>query len=483
MKNVKGVLLIPVGLFIILSSLGQSNIASAGSYISTWGVFHSIHTTISDGKESTIQRVGNLKSYYDWGSTVDHDTQITSSEWSSIISEADGNNKDGSFSYFAGYEWKGISSNNCEATIIFSKSPSVKVNGNEASYDTLKEVGSWLSSNNGIGCINHPLRTGNVCNWNEAIDTSVLPCVEILNKDVYQWDRYWNCSAGSGCSTYLNPTVSARLTDTTFWSGSVKNALDKGLHLGFVAGWDYHGTYPSVPIAYTGLKTASLTRDGVIDAVKKRHTWAGQDKIMMDVSSSNGVGNFIMGDIFTTSLPTATIDYKIDASSGNTISRINLFVNGIIVKSDSISGLKSVSNSITRTLIPNKETYFFIEAIQSNGKRAWSSPIWITYNPAYLPTEPSITALTSTTTTLGSSTTVKSSTTTTSTTTTTLISDKPLCSGSLRLSCSRYTKSSCSQAYVFYKGALVQCYWTGSSCRNGESCKTSSSLINYLLSI
>ena len=63
--------------------------------VPVFGVLHSIHTTISDNPNmNPSQRVSNLKKYYDWASTVDHDTQINPSEWTDTKNEANGNNTD-----------------------------------------------------------------------------------------------------------------------------------------------------------------------------------------------------------------------------------------------------------------------------------------------------------------------------------------------------------------------------------------------------
>jgi PKD repeat protein len=336
-----------------------------------WGVFHSIHTLISDGTQSIAERTDNLKMYYDFASTIDHDFMIDNNEWLETIDEVNANPN---FTYFVGYEWQGTASHYTEVTAFFvGDAPATKVDGNNQNYDTLGEFTDWLRANNGLGCIAHPARRFNVAIWTEAEynDEQILPCVEMLNKQYYHWNDKWICAEGSGCTTYNNPSP-----DSSDWRGAVKNALDNGLRLGFVAGWDYHGGYPGIPTAYTGLADATeWTKEAVVETIRKRHTWAAEDYIMMNVTS----GPYIMGDAFNVSEYIVTIYYGVTASPGKTITDINIFVDGIIVKVHTFSNQENVLGSFDIGLDPD-EHYIFIEAIQSNGKRAWSSPMYITYN-------------------------------------------------------------------------------------------------------
>jgi hypothetical protein len=98
----------------------------------------------------------------------------------------------------------------------------------------------------------------------------------------------------------------------------------------------------------------------------------------MIVTSRNSVEK-LLWRYFQYNFLDLVINYSISATSENTISEVNLFHNGIIVNVTSYSS-QNVSGSISRE-VNETEGYFFIEAIQSDGNRAWSSPIWVTYVP------------------------------------------------------------------------------------------------------
>ncbi|MBR9705694.1 hypothetical protein GOV14_01540 [Candidatus Pacearchaeota archaeon] len=342
-----------------------------------FGVFHSIHTGLSDGRMTQIQRTDALDIYYDWAATIDHDHKMSQSDWGLIISETDSANIDHQFTYMAGYEWKG--SSGAEVSVFFETAPGIFAQGNTPVYNTFSELLDWLEIKNGTGCMNHPAREGNVYDWNNPYINEgsekgyLLPCIEILNKDELYWDSTWECAPGSGCTSYSNPNP----PNSPHWSGGVKTALDRGMHLGFVGGWDYHYDYPGSPTAYTGIINASLTKQGVVNATRARHTWAAQDKILMDVAHDTGTETKLMGDIFSTIEDSIQIDYNISASTGETITTINIFIDGIIVDSRAVA-TQNVSSSFSYTFLDNFEHYIFVEAIEADGDRAWSSPMYVT---------------------------------------------------------------------------------------------------------
>jgi hypothetical protein len=354
------------------------------SYIAplpVWCGLHAIHTTYSDGTMTTNQSVANLKQYYDCGSTNDHDTSLTQTEWSDMLATSNTNNADNNFTYFFGVEWSGSQHIHY---ITMSPSSTLK-SANDADFNTVAELATWLSSNQGVGQHNHPARSSGGTDFSSSANYNEtwIPLVEMINQQsgtyYYHWNYYFNCSAGSGCTTYTNPRLPGQAASGTGW---VKYALDKGIHLGFSCGNDYHDAYPLVPQCYVGLASpANWTRTGVYDTLKARHTWAAENKTTMNVTAYNGSGTYTMGDIFgyASPAPAITINYTLTASTGLTISNASLFYNGIIVNVTAFSGQQTVTGSFTQNLTESHEDYLFVQAIQSNGQRAWSSPMWINY--------------------------------------------------------------------------------------------------------
>src|SRR5208337_2575623 len=76
-------------------------------------------------------------------------------------------------------------------------------------------------------------------------------------------------------------------------AGFVWNAFEKGYRLGFQASSDHISTH----ISFAVVLTDDISRQGIIDAFKKRHSYGATDNIFLDVRS----GRYIMGDQFDTS--------------------------------------------------------------------------------------------------------------------------------------------------------------------------------------
>lgn len=349
-----------------------------------WCALHFGHTLFSDGQMTHEEQTRNILDYYDCGATSDHDTALNQTEWEQSIETSNSNNLDRNFTYFFGTEWSGDQ----HIFYITLNLPNDLKKANDEDFNTPIKLSYWLSQNGGVGIYAHPARSFTSTNFSDSskYNETWIPLVDMINNNngiyYYHWNYYWNCSQGSGCETYTNPPVSSHLQSAS-GTGWVKYALDEGIHLGFSCSNDWHGAYPLEPKCYTGLANPSnWSREGVYDAILSRHTWAAEDKISMDFRTNNGTEEFIMGDRLTYQSTNRNIsfEYSINSSDEKNISNVSLFYNGIIVNITNFNESGEISGEFRVEIQEEKESYFFIEAIQSDGKRAWSSPIWINYS-------------------------------------------------------------------------------------------------------
>jgi len=120
-----------------------------------------------------------------------------------------------------------------------------------------------------------------------------------------------------------------------------------------------------------------FTRQGILDAMRKRHAYAATDNIVMDFRIENtAAGTALMGDIVNSGtrpklvariLGTAPIK-QIDVIKNNTyIHKLTPNVNA--------ASFEYVDNAIQ----PG-ENYYYVRAEQTDGQLVWSSPIWIEYS-------------------------------------------------------------------------------------------------------
>jgi len=342
-----------------------------------WTALHNTHTTFSDGGFSQTTAVSANKDNFDAGATNDHDYSLSQEEWTSMINTANGNNTDNNLTYFFGVEW---TSTFHIFYISLNPTPTVKTK-NDDDFNTVQEIAAWLEQTQGLAVYAHPAQYFSL-DWNNPalVNDTWIPLVDLKNKaGTWHWNYFWNCSAYAetlGCVNYTNPYTPTNDPTNAF----VKEALDLGYHFGFVCSNDDH----TVPFTYgcgIGLVNPyNWTREGIYETLKERHTWAAEKKTMISVIVNNGTSNYTMGDIFKTNLSTIYLDYDILASPNTTISRINLFHNGIIVNLTNETQTRAKGSFPVTLTGGGDEDYIFLEVIQADNARAWSSPVYVEYD-------------------------------------------------------------------------------------------------------
>jgi hypothetical protein len=116
-----------------------------------------------------------------------------------------------------------------------------------------------------------------------------------------------------------------------------------------------------------------FTRQGLVDAMRKRHAYAATDQIVLDYRIETADNPpALMGDIIATSsrpklllkvIGTAPIK-QIDVIKNNTyIHKLN--------PNQKEATLEYVDNSPAAG-----ESYYYVRVEQTDGQLAWSSPIW-----------------------------------------------------------------------------------------------------------
>jgi len=317
--------------------VGLQNVQADGTVFPEnifWCGLHQIHTTFSDEVLTPDQSAQSLSHYFDCGSTNDHDDDLSQSEWTTTINKSNQYNIDNEFTYFWGVEW---SSSTQHVHYIINGDPSDKqIDAKDSNFSRISDLAAYLQQYNGIGQINHPARPSGGTDFSDPskYNEQYIPLVEFINKDEWHFAYYWECAPGV-CSTQKNPRGAGQGVSGTGW---IKYALDRGIHLGFSAGTDYHDVSSYSPKGYTGVVDVnSRTRNGFIDALRMRHTYAAEDKIAVYVSAEENGRKYTMGDIFTTQHQNLTITINCKATSNNSIKEVNVFYDGIIVEKRTFS--------------------------------------------------------------------------------------------------------------------------------------------------
>jgi hypothetical protein len=153
-------------------------------------------------------------------------------------------------------------------------------------------------------------------------------------------------------------------------AGFVWNALEKGYRLGFQCSSDHVSTH----LSYAVLLTDDLSRQGVIDAFKKRHSYGATDNILLDVRC----GERLMGDEFELTKP-PTLD--IVAVGTGPIAKVHVVRDNKYVYTTEPHQREVKLRYTDMDPKSGKTSYYYVRVEQVDGSLAWASPMWITYRP------------------------------------------------------------------------------------------------------
>ena len=151
--------------------------------------------------------------------------------------------------------------------------------------------------------------------------------------------------------------------------GFLWNAYRKGYRLGTITSSDHHSTH----ISYAMVYTEQPTREAIFEGFRKRHTYGATDNIILDYR----MGDHFMGEEFTApSVPPLEI-HVIGTSDVATVE--------IIKNEEVIFTTTPNQQDVELTFMDQDATsgtsYYYVRVIQDDRQIAWSSPIWVNYQP------------------------------------------------------------------------------------------------------
>ena len=227
----------------------------------------------------------------------------------------------------------------------------------EGSPDT-RMLYAYLKHFGGI-CSSHTSGTTMGTDWRDN-DPEVEPVVEI-----YQGHRHNYEHLGAPRSATAQTQIGGFEPAGFIW-----NALERGYRLGFQSSSDHVSTHMSYGVPLV----EEISRQGIIDAFKKRHSYAATDNIILIVRS----GDHLMGDEFETSeRPTLSIE----AHGSAPIAKLHIVRDNKYLDTTE-PGERDVERTFTdMDAEPGKTSYYYIRIEQDDGNLAWASPMWITYKP------------------------------------------------------------------------------------------------------
>ncbi len=219
----------------------------------------------------------------------------------------------------------------------------------------------YLRQYNGIA-FRHTTATDQGTDWGDHNNT-LEPMVEI-----YQGHRLVYEHEGGPKA----PTAEKLYTQRSGYrpAGYFWNALAKGYRMGIEASSDHCSTH----ISYSCILVTGDSRQDLVDAMRKRHTYGATDNIVLDFRVKANGREYIQGD----EVPNA----------GNYVMSVNAIGTGPIKRVDVIHNESYAYNLLGARKSAVRFTYtdahpapgenrYYVRVEQEDGNFAWSSPVWV----------------------------------------------------------------------------------------------------------
>ncbi|MBN8729137.1 MAG: hypothetical protein J0L64_01250 [Acidobacteria bacterium] len=150
-------------------------------------------------------------------------------------------------------------------------------------------------------------------------------------------------------------------------AGMVNNAWAKGYKLGIVTSSDHGSTHISYALVYTD----NVSRQGVLDGIRRRHTYGATDNIILDVR----MGRYFMGDELKT---VKQLPITVKARGTAKVARVEVIRDSEVVYTAE-PGTQDVSLSYLDKADLGARHYYYVRLMQADGQIAWSSPFFVNY--------------------------------------------------------------------------------------------------------
>jgi hypothetical protein len=189
-------------------------------------------------------------------------------------------------------------------------------------------------------------------------DKDLEPVVEI-----FQGDRYsYECA---DCPLADKRQVPESDLQAPRPKGFVHNAWAKGYRLGVIASSDHLSTHMS----YALLFAEDTTRDAVQNAMRRRHTYAATDNIILEYR----LGDHFMGDEFDAKTVPPVLAKIVATAPLTEVS---------VIRNNQVIYLISPNSRTAEIRYQDRQpaqglSYYYVRGLQQDGNAVWSSPIWV----------------------------------------------------------------------------------------------------------
>ena len=214
-------------------------------------------------------------------------------------------------------------------------------------------------------CASHTSATNMGTDWRDN-DPEVEPMVEIYQGCRQNYER-------PGCPRC--PTAEDSIGG---WEpkGFVNLAFAKGYRFSFESSSDHGSTH----ISYAMVLAEDYSREAIVAAMKKRHTYGATDNIVADFRCTAGGKEHIMGDEFTTNTAPKLTCKLIGTAP---FAKVTIIKDDVEVEVKTPNTEKVELTWTDPNPTPGKTSYYYIRGEQNDVEKqlVWVSPMWIKFEP------------------------------------------------------------------------------------------------------
>ncbi len=357
-----------------LGEIERAYLPGPSEYTVRFGEIHG-HTGLSDGW-------GDLDAYFvaardlarlDFCAVTDHDhggvgrDELWVEKWKHIQQKVAEYHDEGQFVTILGYERDSFPYYP-NMNLYFREGRADMVRGAQDGEITYDELAA-LAARDDVLFIPHQISQVEVgVNW-KAVPMELMPPVaEMYSK--------WGASEFLG-----NPRPIRSAARGNFWI----DALERGAKVGCIAGSDVHSPFPGLRVHSGGnlrhdepgiaaVLTKELTREAIFEAIRERRCYACEGaRITLDFR----VNGAVMGrEIADQGNPERALYVCVQAPLP--IETVTIVKNGQDHFIYTLNGAMARHESMVIDLEAERDTdYYYIRVTQSDGRRAWSSPVWV----------------------------------------------------------------------------------------------------------
>jgi hypothetical protein len=149
--------------------------------------------------------------------------------------------------------------------------------------------------------------------------------------------------------------------------GMVSNAWAKGYKLGIITSSDHGSTH----ISYAMVYTSDYSRQGILDAIRKRHTYGAMDNIILDVR----MGQHFMGDEFALA---KALPIHVKVKAPRAVAKVDIIKDSQVIYS-ATPDQREVNFEFTDKGDVKGRHFYYVRVQQDDRMLAWSSPFFVNY--------------------------------------------------------------------------------------------------------